>query len=201
MRRRIITLLAVAALTATAAPAWAGSPLDWSKETNRSACEAKGAPVVNVSQHVTGDIDSGFNGGWAVDTYTRRIQVWEVADGTYCAVVRYAGTFEAIQDARSPGQGSELVLDGDEDGSMVGGYRAIIDGSLLPDPTWTDHGTVGQFDYGCVTLGDCPGAVNWVDQYFADGYDFSYAFWGWIYRAGPDGTWVNASTGSSGDIG
>jgi hypothetical protein len=37
-------------------------------------------------------------------------------------------------------------------------------------------------------------------QYFEPGYGFSFDFWGWIYRAGRDGTWVNASTGSSGDI-
>lgn len=201
MRRQIITLLAVAALIATALPASAGSPLDWSKETNRSACDGRGAPVVNVNQRVTGDVDSGFNGGWAVDTYTRTIQLWEVADGTYCAVVRYSGTFDVMEGANSPGEDSESVLDGNEDGNFVGGYRAIIEGSLLSDSAWTDRGTVGHFDYECAGPRDCPGAVNWVDQYFETDYDFTYEFWGWIYRAGRHGTWVNASTGSSGDIG
>jgi hypothetical protein len=201
MRRQIITLLAAAALLATAIPASAGSPLDWSKETNRSACEAKGAPVVSVSQRVTGDIDSGFNGGWAIDTYTRRIQVWNVGDDVYCAVVRYSGTFDAIESAPSPGQGTDSVLDGDEDGNMVGGYRATIEGTLRPDLQWDDRGHVGEFDYACSAPRVCPGAVNWVDQYFAAGYDFTYEFWGWVYRAGRHGTWVNANTGSSGDIG
>lgn len=201
MRRQIITLLAVAALMATALPASADSPLDWSKETNRSACDARGAPVVNINQRVTGDIDSGFNGGWAVNTYMRTIQLWEIADGTYCAVVRYSGTFDAMAGAVSPGEGSDSVLDGNEDGNFVGGYRAIIEGTLVSDSAWTDRGTVGHFDYECVGLGDCPGAVNWVDQYFDEDYDFTYEFWGWIYRAGRHGTWVNAKTGSSGDIG
>ncbi len=156
---------------------------------------------MSVSQQVTGDIDSGFNGGWAVDTYTRRIQVWEVADGSYCAVVRYAGTFAAIAGATSPGQGSDTVLDGDEHGNFAGGYRAFITGSPLDDPWWDDHGNVGRFEYECISPGDCPGAVNWVDQYFEAGYGFDYEFWGWVYRAGRDGLWVNASTGSSGDIG
>lgn len=201
MRRHTVTLFAIVALVATALPAAAGPPLDWSKETNGSACGGIGAPVINVTQHVTRDVDSGFNGGWAIDTYTRRIKVWETSEGTYCAVVRYSGTFDAIAGANSPGQGSDAVLDGDEDGNMSGGYRATIDSQLVPDPEWTDHGTVGRFEYACTAPGACPGAVDWVEQYFGPGYDFTFEFWGWVYKAGRHGTWVNASTGSSGDIG
>ncbi|MGH3650731.1 MAG: hypothetical protein ACRDU9_08490 [Acidimicrobiia bacterium] len=200
MRKRIVTALAAATLMAAALPVSATPDLEWSKETNRSACGAKGAPVVNITQHVTGDVDSGFNGGWAVDIYARRIQVWEVDTDVYCAVVRYSGTFDAIAGANSPGQGSDGTLDGDEDGSLVGGYRALISTPLISDPAWPTRGTVGQFDYACTAPRVCPGAVDWVEQYFGPDYDFAYQFWGWVYRAGRHQTWVNASTGSSGDI-
>ena len=200
MRKRLITLFALAALTAISLPASAAPVLEWSKETTKSACSGIGAPVINVTQHVTGDVDSGFNGSWAVDTYTRRIKVWETPAGDYCATVRYAGTFDAIEGAQSPGKGSTSVLGGDEDGSLVGGYRAIISGELVADPSWRTSGTVGQFDYECTPTFDCPGAVDWVGQYFESDYAFDYEFWGWVYRAGRHGTWINASTGSSGDI-
>jgi len=199
MRTRIVTSSTIALVLALALPAGAGQ-LDWPKETNRAACDGVGSPIVTVTQRVTGDMDSGFNGGWAIDTYTRRIQVWQTTTDGYCAVVSYAGTFAALAGMSSPGSASQGVLDGDEDGSMQGGYRATITGTLLTEATWTTHGTVGRFDYGCTAPGVCPGAVDWVDQYFEPGYGFSFDFWGWIYRAGRDGTWVNASTGSSGDI-
>lgn len=201
MRRRLITLFAIAALATTALPASAASALKWSQETTKAACSGVGAPVINVTQHVTGDMDSGFNGGWAIDTYTRRIKVWETSNGDYCAAVRYAGTFDAIPGASSPGEGSTGMLDGDEHGSMVGGFRAIITGDLLDDPTWPTHGSVGHDDYACTAPRVCPGAVDWIEQYFGPDYARELPFWGWIYRAGRDGTWVNASTGSFGDIG
>lgn len=202
MRKSIVTL-AIAAMLLAAIPASAAPGLEWSKETNRSACDANGKPVINVTQHVTGDMDSGFDGGWAIDTYTRRIQVWEVEADVYCAVVRYSGTFDAIAGAPSPGQGSN-ILDGDEDGSIVGGYRAVIASPILSEPTWPTRGTVGHFDYECTAPRVCPGAVDWVEQYFAQSNNFVFEFWGWVYRAGRHGTWINAidsAGGSSGDIG
>ena len=201
MRRSTITAIALTLVVAITSPAGASKPLDWSKETRLSACGAAGPPLVNVTQHVTGDMDSGFNGGWAVDTYTRRIKLWETGPGVYCAVVRYSGTFDAIEDAISPGEGSTSTLDGDEDGNFQGGYRATITGELVAEPGWQTHGTVGQFDYQCTAPGACPGAVDWVAQYLEPGYTFGYEFWGWVYRAGRNGVWVNASSGSSGDIG
>lgn len=200
MRKRIILTVAVVGMLALALPASAGNQLSWAQETNRNACEATGAPIVSVTQHVTGDIDSGFNGGWAVDTYTRTIKLWEVEEGTYCAVVRYSGTFDAIPGKTSPGEGPSEELDGDENGNMQGGYRAIIEGQLIADPELPTKGTLGHFDYQCTDVGVCPDAINWVDQYFDGGYTFEYQFWGWIYRAGRHGIWVNASTGSSGNI-
>lgn len=199
MRFRLGLVMTLALVVGLALPA-AAAQLEWSKETNRSACDVIGAPLVNVTQHVSGDVDSGFHGYWASDTYTRRIQLWESSPGEYCAVVRYSGTFDAEAGVESPGQVAASLLDGDEDGSFQGGYRATVTGDLLVDPTWAEHGTVGHFDYGCDFSGDCPGAVDWVAQYFGTDYDFQFEFWGWIYRAGRHGTWVNASTGSSGNI-
>ena len=74
-----------------------------------SACGG-GTLVVNVTHKVVNDADSGFNGAWAFDAYTRQIQVWETAPSTYCATVDYAGQFDTIVGRTSPGQGSTNVF-------------------------------------------------------------------------------------------
>jgi hypothetical protein len=131
--------------------------------------------------------------------YSRHIQVWATSvEDTYCAVVSYHGRFDAQEGASSPGDTG--VLDGDEDGNMHGGYRAIITGDLLETPLWRTNGNVGSFDYMCELSNNCPGAVNWVDQYFYAGWGFAYEWWGWTYNAGNHGIWINSSDGNSGDI-
>ena len=46
----------------------------------------------------------------------------------------------------------------------------------------------------------CPGLVDWTAQYFSSTSGYDLAWWGWEYRAGRHGTWVNALSGNSGDI-
>jgi hypothetical protein len=54
-------------------------------------------------------------------------------------------------------------------------------------------------NYQCNIDGTCPGAVDWVGQYFSS-YAFDYLWWGWVYHAGSHGSWVNSVDGNSGDI-
>lgn len=175
--------------------------LDWGSKLSSPNCNTKGSPIINATEKVKNDVDSGVGGVyWAFDDLNRQIKVWQMDDGTFCALVRYEGNFTTIA-GPSP-QGTETVSDGWK-GSFQGGYRAIITGNLLPTPTWATKGFVGNVDYGCTKSGDCSlGYVDWVKQYFNHDSNtgFSQTWWGWIYHGGIHGTWVNASSGNAGDI-
>jgi hypothetical protein len=204
--RRIIGMATSAAFVLTAAllflaaSAPAAPPtLGWGTEVNPGQCETSGSPIVNVNYKVINSVDSGTAGNyWAFTDYSKRVQLWQQGDDAYCAVVSYQGHFAGEEGQRSPGDTESL--DGDEDGTFQGGYRATITGELLADPTWPARGHVGVIDHGCDISGACPGRDNWVEEYFGPGYGFEYAWWGWIYHGARHGTWVNSSDGNAGDI-
>lgn len=165
-----------------------------------SACEERGKLVINVEQKVLNDADSGEQGNyWAYDNYKRHIQVWETnASGVYCAIVSYRGNFTTVAGA-APGP-SGTVGAGIK-GEMDGGRRATIVGTLKTEPDWRTRGAVGTFNYDCnITTGVCPGLVSWVSQYFNAGASYADIWWGWSYKAGRHGTWINSVDGNSGNI-
>lgn len=184
-----------------------------------------GNRVINVTEKVTGDADSGQAGNyWGIDTFTRTIQVWNTGDDSYCAVVAYKGKFAAQAGQKSPGttQNTGGILTGDEGGTMNGEAQIYITGPLnVSNPSiWPLSGQVNGgnvVDYGCTINPDgtdqCTNYVDWVAQYFdesAPSYTLSEPNWGWKYvgrdqppapdKGASDGVWVNASTGNSGDI-
>jgi|SRR3989344_2817137 len=183
-----------------ASPEAAAFHLDFGEQLASSNCNAEGAPVVNVVQKIVNDADSGEAGNyWALDSFNRTIQVWKTGEDSYCAMVRYEGRFAGIAGQQSPGDTGPLT--GNETGVVTGGYKALIENATLMDsPVWPTKGNVGSFDYQCDASGNCPGAVNWLDQYFNPGYTFDQPWWGWIYRAGGGRVWVNATSGNKGDI-
>jgi len=178
--------------------------LNWRKELSQR--KSNGRPAINATQEVLNDIDSGFNGFWASSEYRRVIQAWHVDEETFNAVVMYNGQFDGVEGQNSPGQEGGDPLSGDEAGTLHGGYAATIEGSLVDDPEWPMRGFVGTTDYeGDVQAGTRPGAVDWVSDIYFDDPSFSFDWWGWIYRGGRCGTWVNAveapdGPGSCGDI-
>lgn len=178
--------------------------LNWGSKINVGQCDESLKLVIDVTQKVLNDVDSGEAGNnWAFDNYVRQIQVWVQSDGSYCALVRYKGMFDGQENQQSPGTLSSPpggLLSGEEDGSFEGGYRAIIMGTLKSNPDWSTRGSIGTFDYQCTIAGICPGYKNWVDQYFNPGYVFLFDWWGWIYHCGNCGTWVNSIDGNSGDV-
>lgn len=201
MKRLIAIFLSGLLLLGFTATSAFASPyrLNWGTEVNSGECEKTGKPVVNVVQSIVNDVDSGLGGYWAFDSYSRHTQLWQsTTPGEYCADVRYTGRFGGQAGQTSPGAGG--TLDGNEEGTFEGGYRATITGSLDSSPGWRTRGNVGDFDYACDLSGNCPRYVSWVAQYFDPGYAFSYDFWGWIYHGRNNGTWVNADSGNSGDI-
>ena len=196
------TIIKLSIIALTLVFAFVGAGVASAKSTPASAvrgCDTNGAPIINVTQKVDNSIDSGFQGYWAYDDYNRVIKVYDNGDGTFCAEVTYQGKFDAVAGKTSPGDNAE-ELTGEEDGTFNGGYQATITGTLLAEPAWKTKGSVGTTDYACdIDTATCPGAVNWLDQYFEAGYGFAYDFWGWTYNH-KNCVWVNASTGSSGDI-
>lgn len=174
---------------------------------------SQGHRVVSVTESIINDADSGEAGNyWAYDTVRRSITIWSVGTDQYCALVNYYdSSFQAVAGQRSPGNGGTLT--GDEYGSFAGSAVFTITGTLdVSDPAaWPQFGVVNHgaaIDYQCDLAGNCPGYVLFLDKYFTAGYTFDEPAWGWTY-VGRDhghnppssaGTWVNASTGDSGDI-
>ena len=173
--------------------------LDWRRELTASKCNGVGRPIVNVRQKVKNDADSGFAGYWAIDQYTRDITVYKTATvGTYCATVEYDGKFVSFAGASPNNTGT--IAAGIK-GEMNGGYRStLFTGALLSTPLWPTHGNVGTTDYNCDNLGNCPGRIDWTTKYFSTTSGFDLAWWGWIYNTQHHGTWINAISGSVGDI-
>ena len=158
--------------------------------------------VIDVMYRVINDGDTRVGGGfWALDDYTKRIQVWEIGPGLFYAWVRYHGSFETLA-GPSP-QGTGEIAAGVE-GKMEGDYWAVITGALKPKPDRKLQGNLGEMNYGCKASD--PGnystckTFSWTDAYFAPGYDFQYQWWGWLYDGGKHGVWVNAQGGNQGDI-
>lgn len=179
------------------------------RELTRSKCNASGDPVINVTQKVQNDVDSGFSPNayfpgeanyWNVESYTRHIKVWQTGEGAWCATVAYdGGHFNAFY--RQTGPAGTGLIGSDVDGEMRGGYRATFTGTLSSTPLWPTNGNVGTFNYSCDLHANCTGRVDWVAQYFPGYAGFAQPWWGWIYKAGSHGTWINAIDVSPADSG
>ncbi len=182
------------------------------KELSKSSCGDKlKDPVIDVTQKVQNDADSGVAGDywadyWAFDYYMRHITVWQTdVTNTYCAIVTYNGNFYAVPGQVGPGNnpvGIKIDTSTNEpvNGNFSGGRRATIVGTLLSPTLWTKHGSVGTTNYQCDINGNCPGLISWAGQYFSGGYTNTDVWWGWKYTAGSHGTWINAISGNSGNI-
>ncbi|HLZ22245.1 MAG TPA: hypothetical protein VKQ30_09000 [Ktedonobacterales bacterium] len=168
--------------------------------------------IINVTENITNDVDSGIAGNyWAFDTVSRHIQVWSLGSNTYCATISYfSSTFQAVAGQTSPGATGTLT--GDEYGSFAGGYQTTnFTAQLNPSnpSVWGMAGRVndGQpINYQCDISGNCPAYVDWSAEYFTNISGFDLAAWGWKYKgkdaqdSSSTGLWINASTGTSGDI-
>ena len=173
-------------------------PLDAADELNKRSCEnlAKNPKLVDVTQAITNDDDSGVGGNaWAHDDYTRNIKVFKTTtQNVYCVVLNYDGVFETYAGASPQNTG---VIPAGIQGTMRGGYRAIVTGVF--NPTQPTSGFIGNFDYQCDGSFNCPGYVSWTTFYFdqpTSGFD--YQWWGWKYSTddvGHKSRWINACTG------
>lgn len=160
---------------------------------------------------VTNDEDSGNVGYWALDNYTKHVQVWENSAGTQFYVAgTYHGTWQTFSGASSPENGTTEPSNGK--GSITGGYIGTLAGSMLASPTEPTHGSVGTYDFGGtrsdILLGTYgngqtgPTSVDWLGFYFTSGTISTFNYdWGWRYTGNTtSGPWCNTDLGTSGDI-
>ena len=172
--------------------------LQSNKEVGIRNCETNGEPVINITQKIVKTVDSGEGGNnWAFDDLNRQIKVYQQSESTFCVLADNEGRFDSQEGQISPGNTGTLT--GVEDGTFKGGYRALITGSLIEEPELKTTGNIGTVNYNCDIAGNCPDYFNWVDEYFAPGYIFSYEWWGWEYKY-KNLKWTNSSDGNSGDI-
>jgi len=200
MRRLMIfTACCVGTLAALSAAAAAPGP---TPRIDRTQLQPRtcggGRAVIDVRQTVVNDVDSGSRGNyWASDDYVRRIEVWRTGPGAFCAIVRYDGRFTTLPGSSPGGSGT---LGAGIRGKFEGGYRMDFKATMRVRPARRVKGSIGTWDYRCDTAGNCPGSVYWVSLYFTGVTGDEFDWWGWIYRAGKSGTWLNAITGTKGDI-
>lgn len=161
--------------------------------------QVTGTTTVNVTQNVSNDPDSGiFGGNWALDTFTRHIQIWQ--DGNqYCGKADDTGTFTTFGGAQGRSPQSGAALPEVVTGTMTGGTFGVLTGTLGDAGRWVASGTPAA---ACASGYDCSALTHtWVQNFFPGG---SYAYgsnWGWTYAAdSAHGTWVNAAASSTGDI-
>ena len=146
---------------------------------------------------------------WAYIDYILQVQVIETADNTFCARVKTQGSFESIG-GDGPGCVSESNcgdpagrLESGVVGTLQGGYTGTFEGTFTPDGQKT-KGSIGTFDHNCdAAAGTCDsaGVTRWRSLYFTEvAASNIFAWWGWVYHAGDNGSWVNSGDGNSGNI-
>ena len=185
----------VAAGAAMAAP---GPPPKLNEKQLHARTCGQGKLVIDVHHKVVNDVDSGTKGNyWARDEYTRKLRVWRTGAGVYCAIVNYDGTFTTLA---GPSPGGTTTIPAGITGTFKGGYRMDFTARLRARPGVKTRGSLGTFDYRCDTAGNCPGSRYWVSVFFTKVTGDEFDWWGWIYKAGRNGTWLNAIDGVKGDI-
>lgn len=193
-----ITFTALLVGSISAAPVQVGD--NWDESVHVGECAVDESPVVDVNQEVVDEADRSSSGEWAQVNYTRHIRVWEMSDQKYCAVVEHEGRFQAIEGASSPAGNGQLT--GKEQGTMQGGYRAIVTGSEIKEsPEMSRKGSAEPVQNGCLgPSSECQKEALWTEAYFEPGYQQRYDWWAWIYDSGRCGKWVDRQYNDEGDV-
>ena len=152
--------------------------------------------AVDATFKVSNDPDSGNVGAWAADAFSRHVQIWQAADGSYCAKADDTGTFTSYgaPSGISPNSGASLpeVVTG----SFTGYTYGTVTGGIL------NAGAGAPADLDCSSAGtSCSTISYWVKHYFGDTATYNFGSgWSWTYGGGANGTWVDAWNANTGDI-
>ncbi len=211
----LTVLLVLISGAASAAP---NEHLGWGQQLHatETACPP-GDQVLNVSYKIVNSLDSGTginDAGapwWAVIDYVLQVKVHRTGRNTFCATVKTEGSFASVG-GDGPGCANDAScgtlagrLEPGVVGTFQGGYTETFGGTFTPGSQRT-KGSLGTFDQACdptQASGGCTGAgvTRWLGLYFSGvtGFDFD-EWWGWVYHAGHNGSWVNAIDGNQGNI-
>jgi hypothetical protein len=167
--------------------------------------------VMNVIYKVTNDEATGNVGFWALQDYSRHVQVWRLADGSFDWQSRFEGRWTTFAGALSPGAGVAQAVDG------WGRFEGVLNGTFTSSSYKPVCGYLGTHDaggteadillgtYGAGQTG-APSSWSPGDTYFpgaaADGWSSwvttAYSF---TYRYGHQTSVLDPSTGTgTGDI-
>lgn len=188
--------------------------LNWGYNLSASetAC-GNGKEILNVKRKIENTLDSGTgtndygNVWWAKTNYIQHIRVFDLGGGNFCATIKTQGDFESVG-GDGPGCNTDSncgTPDGRIEagvfGTFHGGATISFSGVFTPGDLKV-KGNIGTLDNGCDASTGCPksGFNAWLDDYFTAVSDMTYDWWGWVYRAGDNGTWVNAASGNEGNI-
>ena len=144
-RRYFGSLVALVMMAAFALPSTSAlaAPPDPGSFLNASGVPAGSVLCLNINYKVTNDEDSKVGGGyWALDNYNKAVQVWQLPDGSFYAVVRYEGKWQTFAGALSPQQGVAFTKDGS--GTFQGGYIATFTAESCNGA----FGNMGTHDFG-----------------------------------------------------
>lgn len=198
-RAATVTAAVVGALAfAAVAAAAPGLKLD-QKAIAARQCDGPGTTqLVDVHYTLVNDFDSGFAGNaWANDTIDRHLRIWSEADGTFCANVQDDGSFVTFA---GPSPSGLATVSAGIRGRLEGGYVTTNFAGTFA-PSLATRGNLGTFDLQCTDAYTCPGARPSYRAYFGSTSGDDLASWGWIYRAGHNGVWLNQAGVSAADGG
>ena len=174
-------------------------------------------PVVRAHASVVNDVDSGYNGYWAIDNYTLHIQIWQEPNGTFLFVLTYQGTSTTYPGVYSPG--AQDAVEGAHGVARMEGYIAGWASATFA-PTHPTKGQLGTYDYGgqvsdLTTVNHYgngaapPNAIDWLGAYLSgntvsgESYALVYTYHADASQAPGAQVWIDANnvpSAESGDI-
>jgi hypothetical protein len=185
MKKRILTASGLASMAILLTTLLSGgASASATEQTAPPGCVA--GVVATYTTQVNGREDSGLNGPWATDTFTRTTVVTTNCEGTYDLKISDQGSFTVIAGAKSPQNAVNLQASAFlKPGDFSGGATVTVKSDIPPiNPGAASNGKISTSE--------------WAGLLFP-GNNGDMTDWGWTYSYCGE-TWVNAKGGNSGDI-
>ena len=202
MNHQLSRMGRLAGLSAVVAAVLAAMSLaDASAALKPDSCPTDKPLVVDSYITFENDADFGPAGGpdghvWALDAGTFSVRIWSLGGDAYCVQFHEVGTFTTFAGLSPEGTGT---VSAGVTGSLDGTYYKRINGRFAPTVATT--GFLGNIDRQCQQDGTCAGPIFSTNSaYFSSVHEFAYGGYAFTYDGGACGTWVQSSSGDTGDI-